>query len=192
MDLLKKVLKKIGLFELVRKIYRTLYPYFLELTLFFKNDKAFCNANTLRCLENKRSVNYNYPALGKNSPVCCNTHLYEILRDVTSILEDAKITYFINYGTLLGAVRHKGLIPWDTDVDLGILRSDLEKIENLMKEKLSTKYYINRDSGSFLRVYFSKINTLHLDFDIWDDFGDYLQFDEDVYFGTVQMPKDIF
>ncbi len=45
-----------------------------------------------------------------------------------------KITYWIDFGTLLGAYRHKGFIPWDHDVDICMLRSDLYKNYKKIKE----------------------------------------------------------
>jgi lipopolysaccharide cholinephosphotransferase len=46
--------------------------------------------------------------------------IYQMLKDLTDVLEEEQVTYWIEGGTLLGAVRHKGLIPWDDDADIGV------------------------------------------------------------------------
>ena len=58
--------------------------------------------------------------------------LYEMLIELDKILNENKINYYLIGGSALGAVRHKGFIPWDDDVDIGIFRSDFERMEKIL------------------------------------------------------------
>ena len=51
----------------------------------------------------------------------------DILKDVHSFCESHHIRYSLAYGTLIGAIRHKGFIPWDDDVDIVIPRPDFTR-----------------------------------------------------------------
>lgn len=52
----------------------------------------------------------------------------EILKHFIAICKENAIGYYMAYGSLLGAVRHKGFIPWDDDVDVMVFREDLPKL----------------------------------------------------------------
>lgn len=60
----------------------------------------------------------------------------EILKFVADICDENQLTYSLAYGTLLGAVRHKGFIPWDDDIDIWMPRPDYEKLEKIFSERV--------------------------------------------------------
>ncbi len=59
----------------------------------------------------------------------------EFAKNITNEISENGIQYFLLHGSLLGAVRHKGFIPWDDDFDIGILREDFEKFKQYCREK---------------------------------------------------------
>ena len=57
-----------------------------------------------------------------------------MLREFDAICRTHDIKYFVVFGTAIGAVRHQGFIPWDDDIDIGMMREDYEKLCNLPDE----------------------------------------------------------
>ena len=86
----------------------------------------------------------------------------EILNDIAVALEKEKISYWLEYGTLLGSVRHKGFVPWDDDIDLGALQKDTDKIIEAINNTYPGKYSFRfvGDIDKFLKVEFFEDNRL--------------------------------
>lgn len=81
----------------------------------------------------------------------CQTAGAEMLRIVCRTLEDNNLTYWLDYGTLLGAVRHKGYIPWDDDLDIAMPRKEYDKACEILPEELN-KYGIEVASANDARI----------------------------------------
>lgn len=75
---------------------------------------------------------------------------FEALCKIDGLFKKNEIQYFLIEGSALGAVRHKGFIPWDDDIDIGFFNKDRAKIEEIISGGLSNDYiykdpYINPD-----------------------------------------------
>ena len=97
----------------------------------------------------------------------------ELLRFIDKVCKKHDIDYWITGGTLLGAVRHGGFIPWDDDVDITFMRKDYEKFIDVFPKEISRFKYFKQECGlSLLRDnhenYFNDFNSVY-DFEGNDD-----------------------
>lgn len=84
--------------------------------------------------------------------------MIKILKEVHSICMKNNIKYFLHFGTLIGAVRHNGFIPWDDDIDIGMLRPDYEKFLKIVKKNLGKDYIVqNQKTDKGFAFCFTKI-----------------------------------
>lgn len=82
----------------------------------------------------------------------------DILKEIVKICDKNNLQYFIIGGTLLGAVRHRGFIPWDDDIDIAMPRYDYERFIELAKKELNNPYKIlHYSTDSEYREYSLKV-----------------------------------
>ena len=66
-----------------------------------------------------------------------------ILQDIDRVCDELGITYFLDSGSVLGALRHRGFIPWDDDIDLGMPRADYERFVHEAPKLLGDEYVVS-------------------------------------------------
>lgn len=82
-----------------------------------------------------------------------------IANEINKICKKHGIDYFIDGGTLLGAVRHGGFIPWDDDFDIGMKRNDFDKFLDVCKEELDCeRFYLETSMDCGYAFEFAKIH----------------------------------
>lgn len=127
-----------------REMYPQLYKWAdVKRKEIFKRDK---NLMDLRIKDNSYAeikgikLNLSYEAFGKLKEI--QKVQKKLLKKTIEICEENELNYFAYYGTLLGAVRHNDIIPWDDDVDIVMPREDYEKFISIMNEMRNQDIYL--------------------------------------------------
>ena len=91
----------------------------------------------------------------------------EIYEQIKKVCSENSISFFADWGTFLGAVRHNGFIPWDDDMDLVMLREDYDRFLKIAPDALPKGYSIHtfRNEEGFVEFHAVVVNTEHARFD---------------------------
>lgn len=80
--------------------------------------------------------------------------MVDILMEIDKVCRRHDIPYWLDFGTLLGAVRHGGFIPWDDDLDITIFKKDNRRLMSYLEKELPQQYYVfhERTKTGYFRV----------------------------------------
>lgn len=108
-----------------------------------------------------------------------------LLKELAYVCEKHNFKYILDAGTLLGAIRHKGFIPWDDDIDILMFREDYEKIVSAFKNTtrnsdIYAEYHRDKDTNSqyFIKIKHKKCPFLGVDIFPLDSYGKHLSLKE--------------
>ncbi|MCQ2424562.1 MAG: LicD family protein [Lachnospiraceae bacterium] len=91
----------------------------------------------------------------------------QILRTIKQTCDKNNLNFFLMGGTLLGAVRHRGFIPWDDDIDIGMMKPDLMKLISIINESpdsmIQIKKYYQFNGGTVYKAKYKFTKTIFVD-----------------------------
>jgi hypothetical protein len=124
------------------------------------------------CTQDTRACDHWVWDAGGLRPPCCTEHLLELIGFTSDLLTRHGIVHWLDYGTLLGAVRERQLIPWDADADFSILHRDQKAVLALAEEFAAAGHRLERPGlwtghRGVIRVRYSKRNAAQLDLFMW-------------------------
>lgn len=142
--------------------------------------QSFCTRDTARCPD-ARSYSVDLRE-------CCRGHIVEIMATMQRLLDAAGVTWWIDYGTLLGAVRNPllglppGIVPHDKDGDCGFLATHTARFKSIIPKLEELGYKVTekarkpggtfvRGGGDYIAVCLSVMNETNVDFFPWHDNG---------------------
>ncbi|MBQ4054382.1 MAG: LicD family protein [Clostridia bacterium] len=100
----------------------------------------------------------NNTELRQDLPIRHQKALYVLLCEFDRVCKQLNIPYVLFAGTLLGAVRHKGFIPWDDDLDVMMMRSDYDRFLNEAGSVLDNgRFFLQKEFSEHWPMFFSKL-----------------------------------
>lgn len=103
----------------------------------------------------------------------------ELLKKFDEVCNKHNLTYFAEYGTLLGAIRHHGFIPWDDDIDIVMFRDDYAKFQKIAPDEFQEPYFYQNSYNDYQIWAFSKIRDSRTTAIEFPDFP--IEFNQDIF-----------
>lgn len=90
----------------------------------------------------------------------------ELLKFIDNVCEKYNLDYFLSYGTLLGAYRHEGFIPWDDDCDIIMMREDYNKFLEILPQEINKYEFLKKEIAITRLIgakenYFKEFHTIY-------------------------------
>jgi hypothetical protein len=101
-------------------------------------------------------------------PACCTEHLLELIGFTSELLARRGVVHWLDFGTLLGAVREGELIPWDGDADFSVMQSQEQAVLALADEFGAAGHRLDTSHHGLIRILYSKANAAQLDLFMWE------------------------
>lgn len=139
--------------------------------------------------ENERNITMNGIDIKYYINFSFHYKLFNLFEIVTKKLDEKKINYFIIGGGLIGYFRHnQGLIPWDDDIDIGIMEEDKSKLHETIKELIKENNKIELIIHDLDKVVYDKFNQNPIQIDIF-----YFKYfpEQKYYFFNVELHRKL-
>ena len=115
-----------------------------------------------KIFSNKNKIEYNLDSMHKQVMI--------VMKEIDRICQKHNIEYFLCAGSVLGAVRHKGFIPWDEDIDVGMIRKEYDRFVEIVKKELKDGFFYHLPQKDmdyykpYLKIY--KNNTSYVRYEL--------------------------